>query len=697
MFPCSLAQPLCARIANEHARGGSDIGRRGEDAGGDRPQTAGVAVTRLAVHIKVIVAATLLATIPTVGHPRPVAAEPVDDARLLLLLDSSGSMKEPDASGATKIDAAKKALNTVVDRLPAQAQVGLRVYGAERLAPSHPRACTDTELVVPVGRADAAALNRAIAGYLPAGQTPIAYSLRKAAADLGPAGPRTILLVSDGEESCKADPCAVAKQIRGAGIDLTVDVVGLHVNTKARRQLACIAKVGGGTYYDARDADQLTATLNRSSLRAFKDFTVSGTPVAGTPASSSAPEIGPGRYTDTLAQAGQTEGRTKHYLLRRTPGATLRVAVTARPLKRTGTASTSDELKLTLLTPGGEEECTYASEAAFDWNATRDFLNTSIFLGPHANSAHRGSVPEQCHGADRLLLRVERAERSPTAAGPEDPVELVVIEEPPVDGIDTLPEAVDGEGATPKVLSGSAPRGEAVGGGGFHDAVPLMPGTWSGTIQPGERLFYRVRAEWGRAIAATVRFLQNPQVAAAFGQCAGNTGIGLDVYGPDRAPISLPAGSSVHTSTTRCFTDEQVLAAALPEVRYRNRERTTQYVEPVSLAGDYYIAVRHNANEDRRYQDTIHITVAVEGQRAGVPAYRGPDPSATVSAAAPASSAAIGPAGPSTTFDEPGRLAPVAVTTVLAGGGVLTLVALVLLIVYLVRTRRRPGPPPPGR
>jgi Ca-activated chloride channel family protein len=174
---------------------------------------------------------------PLAGLPAPASAEPAS-AKLLLLLDSSGSMKEPDASGATKIAAAKTALTTVIDRLPAQAQVGLRVYGAKPLDPSDPKACTDTDLVVPVGPADTGALKRAVDGYSPAGQTPIAYSLRKAAADVGTTGPRTILLVSDGEESCDADPCAVAKAIHAAGVDLTVDVVGLHVGDEARRQLS---------------------------------------------------------------------------------------------------------------------------------------------------------------------------------------------------------------------------------------------------------------------------------------------------------------------------------------------------------------------------------------------------------------------------------------------------------------------------
>src|SRR5215467_12307867 len=60
----------------------------------------------------------------------PSHADDPSKGKLLLVLDSSGSMKGADASGATKIAAAKKALRSVIDHLPDRAQVGLRVYGA---------------------------------------------------------------------------------------------------------------------------------------------------------------------------------------------------------------------------------------------------------------------------------------------------------------------------------------------------------------------------------------------------------------------------------------------------------------------------------------------------------------------------------------------------------------------------------------
>lgn len=85
--------------------------------------------------------------------------------KLLLMLDASGSMLEADPSGLTRMDAAKQGLSAVVDKLPDNAQVGLRVYGATVMGGTPtPQACADTQLVHPIGTLDKTGLKAAIAG-----------------------------------------------------------------------------------------------------------------------------------------------------------------------------------------------------------------------------------------------------------------------------------------------------------------------------------------------------------------------------------------------------------------------------------------------------------------------------------------------------------------------------------------------------
>ena len=66
---------------------------------------------------------------------------------MMLVLGASGSMAEPAAGGQAKIDAAKSALTAVVDALPDEQPVGLRVYGATVFSASEPGACTDSQKV----------------------------------------------------------------------------------------------------------------------------------------------------------------------------------------------------------------------------------------------------------------------------------------------------------------------------------------------------------------------------------------------------------------------------------------------------------------------------------------------------------------------------------------------------------------------
>lgn len=267
-----------------------------------------------------------------VGAPAASAAE---DAKLVLVLDSSGSMKEK-VGGDTKIAVAKAALNVVVRKLPATAQVGLRVYGATIFDRRDKGACTDSQLVVPIGTENRAELTAEIATYKPYGETPISYSLRQAAKDLGGSGRRTIVLVSDGEETCKADPCATAAAIAKQGIDLKIDVIGLRVNAKARSQLRCVAAKGNGTYYDAENKQQIEDSLDKLATRALRPFRLTGIPIHGTTDKAKAPMAAPGQYVDTFAE----DDDDLYYRIPRTaPGSTLHVSFTARPTGFVPTAS----------------------------------------------------------------------------------------------------------------------------------------------------------------------------------------------------------------------------------------------------------------------------------------------------------------------------------------------------------------------
>ena len=224
--------------------------------------------------------------------------------RLVLLLDSSGSMKDLAPGGGTKIAAAKAALSDVATNLPDDAEVGVRVFGATVENRAQPGACTDTQNVVPVGRLDRGAIAKAVVRYRPYGETPIGNALKGAARDLGAAQDgvrRTIVLLSDGEPTCAPDPCTVARQLRDRGIDLRINVVGLDVAGKARQGLQCIARSGGGRYFDADSAEDLADSMVQVSVRGLREFSVTGERVTAGTSTADPTSLEPGDYVDTTS------------------------------------------------------------------------------------------------------------------------------------------------------------------------------------------------------------------------------------------------------------------------------------------------------------------------------------------------------------------------------------------------------------
>ena len=144
------------------------------------------------------------------------AVAPVEStAPVMIVLDASGSMKADDAPGV-RMDAAKAAVTSLVGTLPTGSEVGLMVYGTGTGSADAEKAagCRDITTLTPVGPLDAATMTAQVATVQASGYTPIGESLRAAAAALPAEGPRSIVLVSDGEDTCAPPtPCDVAAEL----------------------------------------------------------------------------------------------------------------------------------------------------------------------------------------------------------------------------------------------------------------------------------------------------------------------------------------------------------------------------------------------------------------------------------------------------------------------------------------------------
>ena len=227
---------------------------------------------------------------------------PDKDAAVILVVDASKSMRADDGSGQPKIAAAKSALNALVDDLPADAKVGLRVFGSRVSGTGREKGCADSRLVSPVAPLDREGLKSSIDAITPRGFTPIGTSLQAAAKDLGSAKQKTVVLVSDGADNCAPpEPCKVARELSQGGVTLKIQAVGFRVKQDARKQLECIADAAGGRYVDADNAQELGGQLRSLTARALRPYVTEGKALEGVPAPAEAKLYGPGQYTTSVS------------------------------------------------------------------------------------------------------------------------------------------------------------------------------------------------------------------------------------------------------------------------------------------------------------------------------------------------------------------------------------------------------------
>ena len=597
--------------------------------------------------------ATPLAAAPTA--PRAVAD---DNASLVMVLDSSGSMAEDDGAGSTRIEAARRAVATVVDALPDGHPTGLRVYGADK-----PRGCTDTRLVRPVEPLDRGALKRAVEQVEPRGDTPIGPALREAAEDLPPVpegshGRRTILLISDGEDTCGTpDPCEVAGELSGRGVDLRIDAIGFRVRGKAREQLRCIAEAGHGSYYDAPDADALARQLQRASQLSAGGYRLRGRQITGGPTADAAPDLVPGQYTDTIGP-----GEKRWYAADLGASAADDFAVTAVPQPGVPVAA-RDGLRAELVGDDEYPATCDSTERSFRQDAGAVPITAAVSRIPSAGG------DGGCDAPGRYLLMVERTSDEESDQG-RWPVELRFSTEKPLRK-GTVPahsETEYGRGGKDAALPTDAPR-DVEGGTGFNDARRIGEGVWRDRLLPAQTRWYKVPVGWGQQLRYDVEFGNEPTVEGSTGVLAH---VRTDAYSPTRVPIeSFP---EFDTGAAYDGGPAAVSNGTVPTA-WTNRWEDDTRAAPVRRAGDYYIGVSLGPDAARLAENVaigVVLRVAVLGEEK-----TGPQHDAPVVADRGTGAAGDGEGGA-------GRSGPVVVVAAAAGAAL----SAVLAAVY-VRSGRR--------
>ncbi|CAN5287677.1 hypothetical protein BH10CYA1_BH10CYA1_27990 [soil metagenome] len=232
----------------------------------------------------------------------------IEPQNVLILLDCSATMKlaMDGSSGVSdeRLTRAKETLKSTLSLTPPDVRVGLRVFGNSNFR-NDGGDCKQSFLLMPIGVRNRGEMVAKAEQLKAKGLTPLAYALRQAASDFeGLEGTRHVILISDGADTCKEDPCAVIRKLRELGFKMRVDVIGVDKKSKIAEgwQLECIAQESGGKYFEAETGAKLADVVNQSMLEAISqktaDHAVSGQVIPQPKALQAIPEAPLGNPTN---------------------------------------------------------------------------------------------------------------------------------------------------------------------------------------------------------------------------------------------------------------------------------------------------------------------------------------------------------------------------------------------------------------
>jgi Ca-activated chloride channel family protein len=183
----------------------------------------------------------------------------------MIIFDASQSMAAADAdrAGLRRIDSVRAALARILPAVAARRRLGLMTYGPGTLP-----ACVNVSLAFRPQADAAKRILDAVSALKPAGRTPLTRAVRLAAEALSyRERPGTIVLLTDGEETCGGASCALVKELKGRAAGLTIHVVSYRIKdslgSDGTFESRCLADETGGLYIDAGTVDELGAALQK--------------------------------------------------------------------------------------------------------------------------------------------------------------------------------------------------------------------------------------------------------------------------------------------------------------------------------------------------------------------------------------------------------------------------------------------------
>lgn len=194
---------------------------------------------------------------------KPTIPDTVKPIRIMYLVDVSSSMLYDWQTNEARMKVVGRLINDLTDSLifyNPKIDFGLRLIGSEY--PAQNKVCTDTKLEVPFGTYNSVSLIKHKANTLkPYGFTPIAYALEQTATyDFVNSSEfnYSIILITDGGESCNGDICAIMQQMLTKKISFKPYILSLVKDKILEDQYSCL-----GNYINILEQKDFNIAINK--------------------------------------------------------------------------------------------------------------------------------------------------------------------------------------------------------------------------------------------------------------------------------------------------------------------------------------------------------------------------------------------------------------------------------------------------
>ena len=575
-------------------------------------------------------AIALIAALVTIVVPPAQEVRAEDEGKnippTMLILDASGSMKTPDADGQTRLAAAKDAAQMFSVAVPSDAELGFMVYGTEvgNSPEERDAGCKDVKTLLPVEKGNVTKIPAEVGKVEASGHTPMGPALKQAAKELPEDGERSIVLVSDGEDTCAPPPvCEVAKDLKKEGIDLTINTVGFLVDSKARKELECIAEAGGGEYMDAKDTVSLADSMKRLTTRTAQTTETEAEEISGGDDYSSAAKVPADveTFSTKLREKSDSdradEDGAEYFSTPIAEGERLALSVATMPPPSQGDGLGKSNFALKL----DVEE----SNCFLDSSGDTGIIDSN---GPFFSSYTTKQAGEDCPAGD-FKFKVVR--KSGPYEGQEIPAE-VTIKRFANEDLNGVPEPFEEESFSHEDSPQAAEDVEKVEPGSwFHNATELKAdgkSTVKADIVPGETHVYKINAEYGQKLRGGMKLLTAPDE-----ELARISELQVQTLNSVRQAASLQESKSVNSATE----GQSVAFGHAARLNYRNmvgdgEEQPSDVAARKSwLDGDQYIVVFFNnswgggehrdLSEVKNEAATYELTTELTGEKIPGPTF----------------------------------------------------------------------------